>query len=806
MSYKEGVKMDIKSSKTEAWIYQPMMFFDIQRFEEIKNSESSVTVTGNSDDDVITNSGSNNTISGGAGNDTVTNTGSNNVYVYNNGDGTDIIQGLSGKNRLMINGANVSLTTGENATLTINGGDSDSSAPTLNVSGNVTLNSMKNQTWEVEEGETLTYGSGSSAISLAPENTTAIITSDTYLSASVNVDGGAISLAESVVHTINFNDRIISGNGKTKLTSVNETLATAQVTDSASLNAGTIGGAAYLAVDSVKASWTIGSALTTIQLGSDTVIFAEAGAGNNLTSESDGTKVARITSISESPVTVLGVGNHSNLAVGTVMTNWGFYTDDSFKAIFDTLANASISDFDTNETSTLVASLGSYLSYSVNKNLAIGSNDILVLTSHASSRNGVTVEGGLVKNITGLTGNWTVRGGSGEREVTVGSNVLNFEKSDIDNIYGVITPVNYSAGVSGIDSLSGNVTVSGLNHSALEYLKVMDNTWTISGTADSVAIFDSTGFNASVTAGSSTVNVSSSSDATVAVTGQSSIFGGSFNGKSVQINDSDNFVKMELDTEGTVKGIAAIDNFNGSATVSDSLFSVNHLYTIERPNAYFSTNTQFSVGDPSSPITIQGVNSGSYSVTGGNYVYDFDITENTLLSGLGVAYVTLNGVPFSIREATPSLSHAVLYGSESDVISTIKGVRLNDTINTTVYSSGDTSTIPIDSDFTVVYDSLSSSLSGNATIAANNVKITLGAGGVETGTPVTLQVANSTSTMPSVTLNGIANNSTLSVSSGIYHVGQNKAVTVNDSTSYRPGGYLYIDGAGNQSPKSLIFL
>ena len=519
---------------------------------------------------MTTNSGSNVTLNAGKGDDIIQSGGSSNVYVYNNGDGTDIIQGLSGTNRLMLNGEIVSLTTGENATLTINGGDSDSSAPTLNVSGNVTVNSMTNQTWEVEEGETLTYGSGSSAISLAPENTTAIITSDTYLSASVNVEGGAMAFAGSSKDTVSFNDKVLGGVVGTKatVTSVNETLATVQVTDSASLNAGTIGGAAYLAagatatitgapsvavisaVDSlasVGGSWTLGSNQTTAQLGNDTVIFAEADNGNLIWGRE---KVIGIyyPRVSANNVTLMGVGDHSYIdpyranSLSAFNLYWELYTEDSFKAVFDNSTNATISDFDTNENSTLIAYLKRFMSSDGNRTLAIGSNDIVKLKFNRAA----TIEGGLVKNVEALDGNWTVRGGSGERAVTLGSNVITFEKPDSNNIYGVIIKDNsniYSqVNFLGLSSLSGNVTVKGGTGSNLN---IMNNTGTASG----------------------------------------------------------------------------------------------------------------AVG----------------------FVYDFDITSSS-------ANVTLNGVPVNIRVSNSSLSHPVLYGSEDDVVSTIKGVRLNDTIGSTVDS------------------------------------------------------------------------------------------------------------------------
>ena len=103
-----------------------MIDFDIQRFEDIKNSTNYTTVTGTADNDDILNYGSHVTIigfggndsivtfntsyvsiSGGAGDDTVINRNYNlvgNFYEYNNGDGNDVIVNLKSNDYLIING------------------------------------------------------------------------------------------------------------------------------------------------------------------------------------------------------------------------------------------------------------------------------------------------------------------------------------------------------------------------------------------------------------------------------------------------------------------------------------------------------------------------------------------------------------------------------------------------------------------------------------------------------------------------------------------------------------------------------
>ena len=645
--------------------------------DAINNTVNNILVTGTADADEIINSGNNVTINALGGNDTITNSGSNNLYVYNNGDGTDVIQGLSGKNRLMINGELISLTTGENSTLTIKGGDS--SAPTLNVSGNVTVNSMKNQTWEVEEGETFTYGSGSSAISLTPENTTAIITSDTYLNASVNVDGGAIVFAGAPAnHTISFNERTISGAARSNatLTSVNDTLITANVDAQSSLSAGENGGTVNLAtgatatitgdtsntaitaVDSLAAygSWILDDKIFIAQLGSDTVTFTAAGTSNSIRADSDGTKVSAI-GFTTSNVTLQGVGSHSSVSVG-VGTNWGispYYSDDTFKAIFDTIGSISLGA-DTSAVVTLNNGGGS-------RNLAVGTNDSLTLQGRAAA----TLEGGLVTKVESLSsgGTWTVKGGSGERTVALGlpgsQDTISFARAGNENLYGVITAGLQGSKASIISDLSGFVSVTSASISGLQ---VVDNTWTLSGAVNSVAAFDSIGVNASVTSGNNEVFVGSENNATVAVTSTNNLMSGVFNGVTVKANDSDNLVGIELESgyDTVSANLAGITSLNSAATVNgDSLFTVNDTFTVQNLKNG-TANTQFSVGSDSSAITIKSVKSGdAYFVTGGNVVYDI----NT-----GTALVSLNSAQVSVTAATTyggvSNTHAVISGTSND--------------------------------------------------------------------------------------------------------------------------------------------
>ena len=101
--------------------------------DTIISSGSNVTIDGGADDDVIELSATNSTVTGGAGNDsigvtesvtgstitggtgedTINNRGKGNVFVYNSGDGTDIVIGLTASDTLIVEGTTYSTVVSE---------------------------------------------------------------------------------------------------------------------------------------------------------------------------------------------------------------------------------------------------------------------------------------------------------------------------------------------------------------------------------------------------------------------------------------------------------------------------------------------------------------------------------------------------------------------------------------------------------------------------------------------------------------------------------------------------------------------
>ena len=736
-------------------------------------------------------------------------------YIRLTASGTDIsLTGLYGQDPLRFkphNGAmnntlndvavNFAVTDGNE--VSIYGGATSQGNPTIATDNNATVSALANQTWYVSQGAKFVNGASSNAVSVEAVSDTAIITSDTYLSASVSTEGGAVGLAGTSNDTISFNGRTISNAGRANatLTYGNETLVTAQIgLADASLNAGTVGGmaslaanatasitgaasvAAITAVDSLASGgrWTLGSSLTTAQLGSDTVTFSAAGTSNIITAStvtgSAGTKIAGISSLSAGNVTLAGVGTHDNVSLVSGSANWGYTataTDSTIVAVFDTVGSMSLGA----DTSATVK-----LNSRTAKVLGVGANDSLSLNGLGSA----TVASGLVTNVDSLSasGQWTVKGGSGERSVTLGQtgsqDTFAFQRANSENTYGVITAGTNGSKVVDIDDLSGDVSVASASISGLT---VIDNTWSISGAAGSIAAFDSLGTGATVTA-QSDLTVAATSDATVAVNGQSTAVGGKFNNVTVATNDSDSLIVVQLEgvSDTVVANLAGITSLNSAATVvGDASFTVNDVYTVQNLKSG-TANTQFSVGSGSSAITIQSVKSGDiYSVTGGNVVYDV----NT-----GTALVTVNGAQVSITAATTaggaSQTKALINAANGDPVVSISGVKLNDVINTAS-----------DDKFTVVYNTLGSAWNTTDTyvMKANNVGVSLNSGNIASTTAVTMSVDNSTSSssLPRVTISGsLSNSSTISVGSGVYNVGSSAAVTINETL-----GYLYLDSAGN---------
>ena len=690
---------------------------------------------------------------------------------------------------------NATFANGAGTKVTINAG-ATFGAPTLTAEGVVSLTSIDTvQSWSANSANIVQYkGVQVATASSDTALVTGVDTAGSYLAVtSAESLGVQIStVGSSATDSISFNGRTISGAGKAGalLTYGNETLVTAQNgSTAASLSAGTVGGtvsslaagatasitgaasvAAITAVDALASGgkWTLGSSLTTAQLGNDTVAFTAAGTSNILTADSNGTKIAGISSISSGNITLAGVGTHESVSVASGSASWGYTataTDSTIVAVFDTVGSMSLGA-DTSATVKLNNRTGS-------KVLGVGANDSLSLNGLASA----TVASGLVTNVDSLSasGTWTVKGGSGERAVVLGSDTFSFARADSNNSYGVIT-----AGTSGnkaalIDDLSGNVSVTSASISGLQ---VDENVWTISGASGSIAAFDSLGTGASVTA-SSDLTVTASTDATVAVSlSSATLQGAKFNGVTITATDGDSIVGVQLEgaTDTSLRNIAGITSLNSAATIiGDNYFKVNDVYTVQSGKAAAAANTKVSINSSNSRLVIESVSSGdAYTVSGGNVAYNI----NSLASN-GNAAVSINGAAVSVTAA--SANDMTISGSGSDAIGTVSGVNIKDTIKTS----------SVDSAFTVRYNTPSTA-STSDTMVINNV--TIGAEHLTTDTSLTVSVSESTGSSPRVTITGLptGESATVTVSAGVYNVGSSSPVTINESV-----GYLYIDPAGN---------
>ena len=717
-------------------------------------------------------------------------------YIRLTANGTNIsLTGLYGQDALVfaphngvmnnaLNDVAVNFTVADGKAVSIYGGATSQSNPTIATDNDVTAGALANQTWQISQGVKLTNGTSANALNITAVSDTAIITSDTYLSASVSAAGGAVAVGGTSGDTISFNGRTITGAGKANatLTYGNDTLVTAKVGTASSLSAGTVGGtintlaagatasitgaasvAAITAVDALAANgrWTLGSNQTTAQLGSDTVTFTAA--SNTITADSTGALVGGI-NFTAGTATLQGAGTHSNVTIGSNAAQWGFTSTDTVVAVFDTVGAMTLGA----DTSAVVS-----LNSSAAKTLAVGSNDILT----QNSKTAATVAGGLVTKTDALAaaGSWTVRGGSGERSVILGSDTFAFQRADSANTYGVLT-----AGTSGnkaalIDDLSGNVSVTSATISGLH---VDDNEWTISGAAGNIAAFDSLGTGASVTANSD-LTVTASTDATVAVSlSSATLQGAKFNGVTITATDGDSVVGVQLEgaTDTSLRNIAGITSLNSAATIAgDNYFKVNDVYTVQSGKAAAAANTKVSINSSSSQLVIDSVSSGdAYTVSGGNVAYNI----NSLASG-GSTAVSINGAGVSVTAA--SANDATIFGTGSNPIVTLGGVNLEDTIKTS----------SADSAFTVRYNK-PKTVSTSDTMIINNV--TISAGNLTTDTALTVSVSESTGSSPRVTITGLptGESATVTVSAGVYNVGSSSPVTINESV-----GYLYLDAAGN---------
>ena len=716
-------------------------------------------------------------------------------------NGNVALSALNNTLRQNINGAtiNAAVTSGD---ITIDGGDGWA-APTLSAAG-VSLGAIDTvQTWLVNEAD---YGGVSAWNTITGAQITVTgsdNTSANYMNVNVN-NGESVALStisgSTVRDTIGINGVILNGAARghaNVAANTDDSLLTAAYSTVNGFTvggAGTIGGAisnvaaggivtvstagtAHItAVDKVgaNATWALGANASVATLGNDIVNFNAT--NETITAASNGTQVAVISG----SAAVSLAGDHT-VAVGSTGA-WTLGAANSTVDVigsFDSLGNATVAS-------------GATLIGGSNKSLAIGANGANDTLSLGSGGQVLLDNDGVVTAASSLAADstWLVKGGS-TRNVTLGtaSDSLNFNfgSPSSSGVFAEISVSTLSSAPVEIDELSGNVTVSAAS-STISGLNVAGTTWSVSGTSDGTANFNSTGKLAAVTATSSTdlTVVAAATDASVTVSMTGDTMGGTFNGVKVYVHDGDSVVGVQLESDSSVYGISGITSLNSGATVSgDNSYQVNGNFNIYKGN---NSDTKFTLGG-SSQITIENVVSGdAYTVTGASgSTIVYDLIDSSVTSAVNSANVSLNGAAVTVTASTDSsINSAYIQGTSDDAIAVIGGVKLNDTITSST----------ADKKFTVIYDTSNvSTVSGDTYVmAANDAKVSLNADDLASiGTAITMNVDNSGS-VPYITLSaGIANSSTVTVGKGVYKVGQSDAVTVNDNV-----GYLSIDSTGNK--------
>lgn len=681
--------------------------------------------------------------------------------------------------------------------------------PTLSATGAINLGKIDTvQTWQIDSNDSIRYhklqvaGGANSTLEV-----TGADASGTYLAVTAeegeSVQFATLSGTGSTNDTVSVNGTVLNGAGARGLSVAVEadSIMTGQVSSAGSLTVNsTVGGTASLAagakvtissgeitaVDKLAngGAWALGNSVTSAQLGDDTVTFA-TGSNTVSASSTDGTKVGTLTFTSNNTQATVNVaGDHTINANGGATWN----LSDSATAVFDSNANATV-----NASAVVVGVSGNN---SAGKTLAVGANgaaDTLAMAQGGSA----TIANSVVSAVDSLNAgsSWLVRGGTdASRSVSVtgvtGSELgFAFEKAT-SSVYGALGTSTANGGVTSIDSLTGNVTLS---HGADSVaMNVMGTSWTVAKESGKTVAFDSTGSAASITAASSDLAVTAAStDATLNISTTNTIVSGSFNGAGVVAHDGDGTVVLRLESDTVTSGISAITSLNSGATVTgDNQFNVNGIFDVYKTASNVaSSKTQFTLGS-GSDITIQNVVDGdNYSVTSANNQAIYYDISSSVASG-GTARVTVNtaGVTVSASSASKVGNAFVASGIDGSDIVSVGGVKVNDTVTTTN-----------DKDFTVVYDTsnITSDTSNPAVLSVNDANVSITSANL-TGTgksslTMAVSYAAGNSTMPIVTIkDGIANNATVTVGTGVYNVANSSQVTINDLL-----GYLYVDDKGN---------
>ena len=687
-----------------------------------------------------------------------------------------------------INGALVNAVLDSGKFISINGGENWGS-PTLSAGAyNVTIGSIDTvQTWNVNASQSITNtingigltagselltvkgASGNFDVNLAAGDTLSVsdgtktsakndvlVVNGTTLAGAAQGDA-AISVDDASIMSVTYNTANNLGVGEN---GAGGSISGVDANGNVTIEAGII-----TAVDDLTSggTWTLGA--NDGQLGSDMVSFATV--GGVITADSAGTGIAGLGNSIGAAVSL--TGDHEALTVNGgkwAITATG--STDQILGLFDADGNATITS-------------GASIIGGNAKSLAIGTHDTMSLAAASQ----ITLDSnGYVSTVNSLAAGstWLVKDGESRIVAVDGVETLSFANPASSGVFAELTMDSAKgASVSAIDSLSGNVTVGASSISGLE---VAGTTWTISGTSDSVASFDSTGKLAAVTANSTVLAVTAdATDASVSVslTGADTVTG-AFNGATVHVHDGDSIVGVQLESGG----ISGITSLNSGATITgDNEFNVNENFYV-RNGA--TSNTQFTLGGASS-ITVQNVVDGdAYTVTGstGNaIVYSMDSLA------AGATKVSVNSAKVTISVAEADTDGAYIRGVSGDDIAIVGGVKLNDVVKTTG-----------DQKFSVVYDTsnVSSSSTDTYVMEVNDAKVSLKAANIATvGSAITMAADNS-GTTPHVTIStGIANSATVTVGKGVYNVGNSAAVTVNDSI-----GYLYVDSDGNVTAEDSI--
>ena len=702
---------------------------------------------------------------------------------------------LSGHN---INGAAISATLAStSAVITLNGGEGTD--VTITSSADAILGSVDDkQTWNLSS-QKLAYNrlevSGAVAVTGADAAGSYLavtagnenpVTFDTVsgrtLVDSVSVDGtvlGGVGVINAVVTKSNDTEMTVNAQ-KQGLLSAGSTGGTASLATGANaVISVTDAGPAITGVDKLanNGKWVLGSSATVGTLGSDTVTFATG--ANTIAADANGTQVKGLNFAGGNAI-LNAVGAHDTVSVNGGAASWSF-DGDSVSAVFDTVGSVSVSSANDVKISLLS---------NEPKTLSAGENggaDTLVLAKNGS----VAITENLVSNASGLLNGseWLVRGISNgdARTVTVGSRSFTFE-NQTDSVYGALkaaTLNNANGGTStitGIDSLSGNVTVTHYD-GAISNLDVMGTTWNVANDDSETVIFASTGNAASVTANTnSDLSISASADASVQVAiASGNTVRGIFNHVTVTAHDDESPFGIQFEASDTAAGVAGINGLNSAATIrGDNHVLINDTFDINKAgasNSALANNIQFTLG--SGDMTVKNVVSGdNYNGTGGRIFYD--VTSS--VSAGGNVNITINSATATINATTDSaISNVYIIsdGTGDSAIETIGGVKLNDTITSVT-----------DRNFTVVYDTSSINSDTEYTMLVNGAGITVdGADLVGDNSTIGVNVDNSGS-KPVVSLSSgvISNGATVTVGAGVYNVGGNAAVTVNDDI-----GYLYFD-------------